>query len=74
MATNLTHLSEGESACVAYLHNTGSMKRRLQDLGLVPGTNVKCLHKSPHGDPVAYCIRGAVIALRCEDAAAVGIG
>lgn len=38
------------------------------DLGLVNGTNVESLHKSPSGDPVAYYIRGSVIALRNEDA------
>lgn len=67
-AKNLTHLKEGESARVASLLNTGSIKRRLQDLGLVEGTQVHCIQKSPYGDPVAYGIRGAVIALRTEDA------
>lgn len=43
------------------------MRRRLQDIGLIEGTKVKCLQKSPAGDPVAYLIRGAVIALRSED-------
>jgi ferrous iron transport protein A len=65
---NLTHLQEGERARVASLLNTGGMKRRLQDLGLVTGTQVQCIQKSPYGDPVAYGIRGAVIALRTEDA------
>lgn len=70
---NLTNLQEGEFARVLSLHNTGSIKRRLQDLGLVEGTNVECIQKSPYGDPVAYGIRGAVIALRTEDAQAVAI-
>jgi ferrous iron transport protein A len=65
---NLTNLCEGESGKVASLLNKGSIKRRLQDLGLVPGTQVQCIHKSPYGDPVAYGIRGAVIALRTDDA------
>jgi hypothetical protein len=38
------------------------------DLGLIQGTNVEALQRSPSGDPVAYYIRGAVIALRDEDA------
>lgn len=65
---NLTCLREGESARVCTLLHTGSMKRRLQDLGLVEGTRVICVQKSPFGDPVAYAVRGAVIALRGEDA------
>jgi len=67
----LTDLHEGESAEVEYLLNTGVIKRRLQDLGLVEGTNVVCLQKSPYGNPVAYQIRGAVIALRVADASMV---
>ena len=68
---NLTSLREGENAKVITLLNNGSIRRRLQDLGLIPGTNVKCIHKSPYGDPVAYGIRGAVVALRSEDAQGV---
>ncbi len=68
---NLTHLREGEDAEVICLTNQGSIKRRLQDLGLVEGTHVACIHKSPYGDPIAYGIRGAVIALRTEDASCV---
>ncbi len=51
----------------------GMIRRRLLDLGMIPGTRVECLQKSPAGDPAAYLIRGAVIALRCEDSALVQI-
>lgn len=44
------------------------IKRRLYDLGLIEGTSVQCVLTSPLGDPTAYLIRGAVIALRREDA------
>jgi ferrous iron transport protein A len=44
------------------------MRRRLQDLGLVTGTHVTCLQRASAGDPTAYLIRGAVIALRRDDA------
>ena len=63
----LNHIGEGKSAIVRDLKTTGSMRRRLLDIGLIEGTNVECLQKSPSGDPVAYLIRGAVIALRSED-------
>jgi ferrous iron transport protein A len=43
------------------------------DLGLVPGTRVKTLRVSPLGDPKAYLIRGAVIALRAEEADLIAI-
>ena len=43
-----------------------SEKERILDLGMIPGTNIKVLQKSPLGDPTAYLIRGSVIALRSE--------
>lgn len=63
----LTVLKPGESGKVVKLLGEGSIKRRLQDLGLVCGARVECLQKSPLGDPTAFSIKGAVIALREED-------
>lgn len=34
------------------------MRRRLLDIGLIPGTRVTCTAVSPAGDPAAYLIRG----------------
>ncbi len=64
---SLDTLQEGQSARVDQILATGPMRRRLQDIGLIQGTQVKCLQKSPSGNPVAYFIRGAAIALRLED-------
>ncbi len=64
----LDMLEEGESGTVAALQMDGAIRRRLQDIGLITGTAVRCLQKSPSGDPAAYRIRGAVIALRRADA------
>ncbi|HHW22005.1 MAG TPA: ferrous iron transport protein A [Clostridiaceae bacterium] len=68
---SLKDLKQGQRARVKSLLSTGSIRRRLQDLGLIEGTEVECLQKSPAGDPVAYLIRGAVIALRSEDSSNV---
>ena len=46
----------------------GSERRRMLDLGLIPGTEIVAELRSPAGDPTAYRIRGAVIALRQEQA------
>lgn len=46
----------------------GLERRRLMDLGIVPGTVIEAEMKSPSGDPTAYRIRGAIIALRKEQA------
>lgn len=68
---SLAALQEGECARVRALTLQGDMRRRLQDIGLIEGTYVECVLKSPWGDPVAYRIRGALIALRCCDASGV---
>ena len=67
----LSTLSVGETATVEHLYTKGSMRRRLQDSGLVDGTRIECVLKSAGGDPAAYLIRGAVIAIRCEDSSTV---
>ncbi len=69
----LNQLREGEAGRVVALHHTGAMRRRLQDLGLIPGTAVRCVQRSPSGDPAAYLIRGAVIALRRGDAEKISL-
>lgn len=58
----------GKKATISHLQLKGDMRRRLLDLGFVPNTAVQCLYRSPLGDPTAYLVRGAVIALRQEDA------
>ena len=63
----LNKLQTGQTAQVELLLPASRMRRRLQDIGLIEGTRVQCLQKSPAGDPVAYLIRGAVIAIRSED-------
>ncbi len=67
----LNAVPEGKTVKVQELLTTGSMRRRLLDMGLIEGTRVSCLLKSPAGDPVAYLIRGAVIALRSEDSSQI---
>ncbi|MGI5857389.1 MAG: FeoA family protein [Candidatus Merdivicinus sp.] len=69
----LSGVKVGEQVTVARLGATGSMRRRLLDIGLIEGTRVECLHRSPSGDPAAYAIRGAVIALRDCDSASVSV-
>ncbi len=71
--TSLWQLNVDETARVHALRSSGLIRRRLQDIGLIQGTLVRCLYKSPSGDPVAYGIRGAVIALRSEEALGVQV-
>lgn len=67
----LCHLCPGEGGTVQQLNTVGSMRRRLMDLGLLPTAPVVCVGRSPAGDPAAYGVHGAVVALRQADAATV---
>ena len=63
----LQNLRPGETAVVESLHSSGALRRRLLDMGLVEGTRVECLGLSPAGDPRAFLIRGAMLAIRSGD-------
>ena len=65
----LNDIAPGQHAVVSRLQSTGSMRRRLLDIGLIENTDVECLGRSPGGDPPAFLIRGAGIAIRSEDCA-----
>ena len=71
----LSSLRPGQGARVLRLSGAcrGPERRRLMDLGLVAGTDVVAEMKSPGGDPVAYRVRGALIALRKEQAETIQI-
>lgn len=66
----MAQLGIGEDARVESLLQS-NIRERLKVLGLVPGAAVTPLHRSPLGDPTAYRIWGAVIALRDADASTV---
>ena len=70
----LCDIAPGQTATVRSLQATGSIRRRLLDSGLVENTPVECLGRSPAGDPSAYLIRGAVIAIRAEDCRGILVG
>ena len=69
----MDRLQVGQRATVLSVAGDAEMKKRMEDLGLIAGTQVACVMVSPLGDPVAYRIRGAVIAIRRRDAAAVRV-
>jgi len=75
MKNNLSELLPNKCAIVSELDDRlqSGMRRRLQDIGLINGTIVQCVQKSPANDPIAYLIRGAVFALRRDDAVFVRI-
>ncbi len=67
----LESLKKGESAIIEDLKTADGLRRRFRDLGLINGTEIKCTGQSKHKDISAYLVKGAVIAIRREDAKTV---
>ncbi|MBR2935081.1 MAG: ferrous iron transport protein A [Oscillospiraceae bacterium] len=73
MELPLSALARGRSAYISRVACPGDMARRITELGLLPGTRISCELVSPAGDPAAYRVRGALIALRAQDARTVSV-
>ena len=61
----------GEVGSVVEISNTGKIKRRLYDMGITPGAEIKLLKVAPMGDPLCILIRGYDLSLRKDEAAEV---
>ena len=68
MTIPMRDLTAGQQGQVREVNAAGRLRRRLLELGLIPGTFIERLMASPAGDPVCYRVRGAMIALRGSDA------
>lgn len=70
---NLNQLPLNKNGIIKEINCEGNIKRRLLDLGLVNGTNIKPVLISPSKDPRAFEVRGSIIAIRKEDAEKIEI-
>lgn len=70
---SLAMLRPGQRAVIHRLYSADRFRRRLLDLGFIPGTPVETVRKIPNGGPVAVRVRGAIIALRLEDAGRITV-
>lgn len=68
MLIPLSKMIPGQTAIIDWLSDNKSISKRLYDLGFAPGSTVTCVLRKCHGELSAYFVRGAVIALRREDA------
>ncbi len=71
----LSQLPIGETAEVIAISRRcrGAERRRFMDLGILPGAQITAEMRSPGGDPTAYIIRDALIALRSDQAAMIQV-
>ena len=69
--TGLDTLRPGERGILREILMSGEARIRMEELGLLPDTQIDCLYRAPHASPTAYEICGAVFALRKKDAAQI---
>lgn len=69
----LDQLPHGGRAVVTALDSSGAERRRLMDLGVLPGSEIHADLLSPLGDPTAYLVRGSLVVLRRAQARGVHV-
>lgn len=65
---NLRSIPEKGSAIIRRIDATGELGRRIRDMGLVPGTEIKITGRAPLKDPVALRLRNFTLTLRNNEA------
>ena len=69
----LAELSIGQLVTITEVTGEGSFRRRLMELGLVPGTRVELISVAPLGDPLELLVRGASLSIRRSEARGVSV-
>ena len=68
MRINLRNMNDNQAGTIASIKVRGEMGRRIRDMGLVPGTEIKIQGRAPLYDPVALRVMGATLTLRNNEA------
>jgi ferrous iron transport protein A len=69
----LDEMPRDRRGVVTSLDTRGAERRRLMDLGLLPGAAISAELRSPLGDPTAYEVRGTLVVLRDQQARTVHV-
>lgn len=69
----LSEIPIGQVVQVTLVAGEGSFRRRLMELGLVPGTRIELLRVAPLGDPLELLVRGASLSIRKAEASAIQV-
>ena len=69
----LKDVKVGKSARVVKLHGEGALKRRIMDMGITKGVEVRIRKVAPLGDPIELTVRGYELTLRKADAEMIEI-
>ena len=63
----------GDTVTVVKLHGEGAVKRRIMDMGITKGVDVRLVRVAPLGDPIEVRVRGYELSLRKEDAGLIEV-
>jgi len=69
----LSELNCGEKGRIVKIGGTGSIRRRLLDMGLVSGSDIEMERAAPLGDPIEIKVKGYNLALRRQEAASIQV-
>lgn len=69
----LSEIQKGQVVQITRIAGRGSFRRRLLELGLVPGTRVELVRVAPLGDPVELLVRGASLSIRKAEAGSIEV-
>jgi Fe2+ transport system protein FeoA len=64
----LSELKTGERGIIERLFGKGPFRRRLMEMGFVPGVEIKVEKFAPLRDPIEYVLKGYHVSLRHEEA------
>lgn len=70
----LSEIQPGQIVEIVAIAGRSSFRRRLMELGLVPGTRVELVRVAPLGDPVELLVRGASLSIRKAEAGVIEVG
>ncbi len=68
MTINLRQLAKGQQARIVTVEAGGELGRRIRDMGLVPGAEIRVVGRAPLKDPVALRVKGFTLSLRNNEA------
>ena len=69
----LSELNRGEKGRIVKIGGTGSIRRRLLDMGLVSGSDIEMERVAPLGDPIEIKVKGYNLSLRKQEAASIQV-
>ncbi|MBA3465063.1 MAG: ferrous iron transport protein A [Deltaproteobacteria bacterium] len=73
MVSSLAEISLGQTAKVVAVEGSRAFRRRLLEMGLIPGTDVTILTVAPLGDPLQIEVRGGQWSIRRAEAAQIQV-